>query len=127
MKRKNDHFWRGVAISELILFLIAVAVMLPILFLKKDIQCEPFETTTGAAATTTTLEATTAMMESKTTTTEDFKTTAIMMTTEKLEDTTSPHVLTETTQQLTQPVQYIFLAYLRILSKNSYLYNFRAR
>ena len=78
--------------------------MLPILFFKKDIQCESFETTTGAAATTTTLEASTAMMESKTTTTEDFKTTAIMMTTEKLEDTTPLHVLTEITQQLEQPV-----------------------
>ena len=95
MKRKNDHFWRGVAISELILFLIAVAVMLPILCIKNKIQCEVFETTTAEAATTATPEAST---------TEDFKTTAIMMTTEKLEGTTPLHVLTETTQQLEQPV-----------------------
>ena len=74
--------------------------MLPILFLKKDVQCEVFETTTTA---TTTSEATTAMMESNMATTEDFNTTAIDLTTVKLEDTTPLHVLTETTY-LEQPV-----------------------
>ena len=104
MKRKNDNFWRGVAISELILFLIGIAVMIPIISLKEDIQCEVLQTTTDVVTTTTTPEATTAMMESKMTTTEDFKTTGIMITTEKLEVTTPLHVLTETTQQLEQPV-----------------------
>lgn len=101
MKRKNDHFWRGVAISELVLFLIAVAVMLPILFLKKEIHCEVFESTT---ATTTIPEATTTMMQPNYTPTEDLKTTVIDLTTEILEHTTPLDSLTETTQQLQQPV-----------------------
>ena len=104
MKRKNDHFWRGVAISELILFLIAVAVMLPILFLKKKIQCEVFEITTAAAATTTASDATTPMTELNLTTTDHMKTVTIDLTTEQLEHTTPQTVLTETTHQLEQPV-----------------------
>ena len=93
MKRKNEKFWRGVAISELILFMIAITVMSPILTLKKKIQCDVFEATTASMITTMTPEVTAS--------TKDFKTTAIKP---KTEDTTALNAFTETTKQLEQPV-----------------------
>ena len=93
MKRRNEKLWRGIAISELILFFIAITVMSPILSFKKKIQCDVFEATTAAGVMTTTPEVTT--------TTEDFKTTAIKPITEH---TTALNAFTETTQQLEQPV-----------------------
>ena len=93
MKRKNEKFWRGVAISELILFMIAITVISPILNLKKKIQCDVFDATTAAVVTTMTPEVAT--------TTEDLKTTSITPITE---DTTALNAFTETTQQLEQPV-----------------------
>jgi dsRNA-specific ribonuclease len=93
MKRKNEKFWRGVAISELILFMVAITVMSPILKFKKKIKCDVFEATTAAMITT--------MTPKVTTTTENFKTTAIKS---KTEDTTALNAFTETTQQLEQPV-----------------------